>query len=216
MGAELEEKSSVIEEENSTNRAVLGGNRQLKNCSRMAIIGHMVAFMIAGMVIGYSVTVSDIDRNELMRDVKDYESRQDSMLHFVNETSQLWRGIDLEAIEINTNDYETRCFEQGRLSKIHMERKTILIEDSFIPFLKHFPGRTQSLVPLTEFEVKMTDAMAESANAQQTDPSPITFWNQWSRNDMTFVKFEDRSHHLDDRKVMCYFVFQREKTRATG
>ena len=136
------------------NRAVMGGNRQLKNCTRMAIIGHMIVFMMAGMVIGYSLTVTDIDRNILLADVLSTADKTETMLHFVNETSRMWRGVDLEAMEININEFELECIDHGTLPEIK-SKDTIIVSNTMIPFLRQFTGVTESFVPAVDFVTKL-------------------------------------------------------------
>ena len=207
MGYVQEESHRLM----SKNRAVMGGNKQLKNCSRMAIVGHMVSCLIAGIIVGYSLTVTEIDRDKLQAEVVDYLNKTDYTLHFLNETNRLWKGVLMEAAEIDINDFESRCFDHGLYPEVATANTTI-VENVMVPLKRHFTGVTQSFMPAVDYVVKINPTFANSTSPVFKS-SHTTFWNLFSRKDMINMQFEDRVIHKIDKKRLCYFVFQREKKR---
>ena len=195
----------------SNNRAVMGGNKQMKNCSRMSIIGHMFGCLLAGMVVGYSLTVNEIDRDALQAEVNLFVDKVDYTTHFLNETNRMWKGIQMEAAEIDINDYEYRCLDHGLYPEV-LNANTTIVENVMIPFKRHFDGVTDSFMPAVDYVVKLNPQSV--ALSDEVFPfSQTTFWNLQTRSDMIAVQFEDRAPHKWDKKRICYFVFQREKRR---
>ena len=204
-------KSSKPQPKVGVDLAVMGGNKQLKNCTRVAIMGHMVFFLIVGMCIGYTMTVVDIDRTQLEAEITDYSVKVDMMLHFVNETNRLWRGVDMESQEITLNNYEFDCFEHGFYPEVK-NQNTRVIENVMIPFKKRFNGVTDSFLPCTNLLVNTNPISPIIDDSMPT--SQITFWNTVTRGDMILVQFEGKEFHKIDKKTLCYFAYQREKRRG--
>ena len=193
----------------SADRAVMGGSRQLRNCSRMAVIGHIVAAFIAGMVIGYSFSAADVDRAKLVADVEQSVARVSDMKHFVNETNRVWRAVEMEAVEMGLNEVETGCVEHG-LEGVNMSQSAFL-ENRALPFNRtDFAGVVQSFVPAVDFQVRLNPGTAFTFS----DASQTTFWNTKTRNNHLNMLFEDRAPHKLYKKRLCYFAFQREKRAA--
>ena len=192
----------------TTNRAVMGGNKQLKNCSRMAILSHMIAGMIAGMLIGYSLTVTDIDRDKLERDITKYNFDSDLQLHRVNETFRMWKGVEIESVETDLNEFEAKCIEHGSLDGVMQGDNNTIIANILIPYERRFAGVAQSFLPAVNFEVQLNPKYVADL---PKNSSQVTFLNNLTRSDMMIMQFENSEVHILDKKTLCYFVFQREK-----
>ena len=192
----------------TNNRAVMGGNKQLKNCSRMAILSHMIAGLIAGMLIGYSLTVTDIDRDKLEREITQYNLDSDLQLHRVNETFRMWKGVQIESVEVDLNEFEAKCIEHGSLDNVMNGDNNTVIANILIPYQRRFAGIAQSFLPAVNFEVMLNQKNV--VDLPKTS-SQVTFLNNITRSDMMIMQFEASEIHILDKKTLCYFVFQREK-----
>ena len=189
-------------------RAVMGGNKQLRNCTRMAVIGHIVSSLLIGMVIGYSFSAMDIDRTLLVADVENYAGLVTDMGHFVNETYRLWSAIEQESVELGFNEIEYGCVEHGEDPSVDKVNSPF-IENRALPFVENkFSGVVQSFMPAVDFVVK--PAINDTRNRFR-DGSQTTFWNAKTRNNHIEMTFEDKAAHKLDKKRLCYFAFQREK-----